>query len=204
MSEQIVVIRVRGTNNTIEDVARTLSQLRLPKVNHATIIESTPSYLGMLQRAKDYVAWGPISKEALVTLITKRGRPKSYKDTIIKDRRLSDALIKKHTSYATIERLADAILNGETKLTDILCIKPVFRLHPSGLRPLHRRRPQPRPCPARMAGGQPSAARHVSRSALTCPWGLPPPRVYERALDRDRRGLREDRQFPGLPGRRKP
>ena len=130
MTEQLIVIRIRGINNTIIDIAQTLEQLRLNKVNHAVILDDRPSYLGMLQRAKDYVTWGPISKDTLIKLLHKRGRPKSYGSTMVKDQRITDAYIKKHTSYSNLQTLADALLKGEIKLTEIDCIKPVFRLHP--------------------------------------------------------------------------
>lgn len=84
----------------------------------------------MLQRAKDYVTWGPISKDTLIKLLQKRGRPKSYGSTIIKDQRVTDVFIKKHTSYSNLQALAEALLIGEIKLTEIDCITPVFRLHP--------------------------------------------------------------------------
>lgn len=130
MTEQLIAIRIRGTNNTIVDIEQTLGQMRLNKVNHAVLIDNRPSFLGMLQRAKDYLAWGPISKEKLIKLLEKRGRPKSYGSTTVKEQRLSDAFIKKHTSYTSISKLADALHKGDVKITDIACIKPVFRLHP--------------------------------------------------------------------------
>ena len=125
-----VVIRIRGTNKTIIDVERTLAQLRLHKVNHATLIDDRPELSGMLRRAKDYVAWGPISKESLVSLLKKRGRPAGMGDSKLNARRLSDSFVKQHTPYGNVEELADALLKGETKLTDIPVIKPIFRLHP--------------------------------------------------------------------------
>ncbi|MHA1712559.1 MAG: 50S ribosomal protein L30 [Candidatus Ranarchaeia archaeon] len=130
MTAQLIVIRIRGTNKTIMDISRTLSQLRLNKVNHATLVDDRPSYLGMLQRAKDYIAWGPITKDILVKLLEKRGRPCSYGDKVISASRLTDSLIKEHTPYSNISQLADALLKGEIKITDVPCIKPIFRLHP--------------------------------------------------------------------------
>lgn len=130
MTSPLIVIRVRGMVNTIADVELTLHQLRLNKVNHAVIIDDTPSYRGMLQRAKDYVVYGPLEKDVLVKLITKRGRAASLGEKIPRPERITDSFIKQQTEFKSIPELANAILQGKTKLTNIDCLKPVFRLHP--------------------------------------------------------------------------
>ena len=73
-TKYLVVVRIRGTINVREDMKDTLRMLRLNKVNNATIIPPTPQYLGMLQKAKDYITWGEISQETLTRLLKKRGR----------------------------------------------------------------------------------------------------------------------------------
>ena len=49
-----LVIRVRGTTGVIKNIADTLDMLRLNRISHAVLVEDTPSYNGMLQKAKDY------------------------------------------------------------------------------------------------------------------------------------------------------
>ncbi|MDI9623918.1 MAG: 50S ribosomal protein L30 [Methanothermobacter sp.] len=115
------VIRVRGSVGVKKDIKDTLAMLRLHRINHAVIVEETPDYKGMLQKAKDYITWGEINKETLASMIQKRGRlPGNKKITKehIKDK-----------GYSTFKELAEAILKGKTKLED-LDIKPVFRLQP--------------------------------------------------------------------------
>lgn len=115
------VIRVRGSVGVRKDIKDTLAMLRLHRINHAVLVEETPDYKGMLQKAKDYITWGEIDKETLASMIKKRGRlPGNKKITRehIKDK-----------GYSTFKELAEAIIKGETKLEN-LDIKPVFRLHP--------------------------------------------------------------------------
>jgi len=47
--------------------------LNLPYINNCTIVNEDKSYKGMLQKVKDYVTWGEISKEMLQKLLEKRG-----------------------------------------------------------------------------------------------------------------------------------
>ncbi len=115
------VIRVRGSMGVRKDIKDTLKMLRLHRINHAVLVEETPDYKGMLQKAKDYITWGEIDKETLASMIRKRGRlpgNKKITEEHIKDK-----------GYSTFKELAAAIIKGETKLED-LDIKPVFRLHP--------------------------------------------------------------------------
>ncbi|BDH79738.1 MAG TPA: 50S ribosomal protein L30 [Methanothermobacter sp.] len=115
------VIRVRGSVGVRKDIKDTLKMLRLHRINHAVLVEETPDYKGMLQKAKDYITWGEIDKETLASMIRKRGRlpgNKKITEEHIKDK-----------GYSTFKELAAAIIKGETKLED-LDIKPVFRLHP--------------------------------------------------------------------------
>ncbi|BAM69273.1 MULTISPECIES: 50S ribosomal protein L30 [unclassified Methanothermobacter] len=116
------VVRVRGSAGVRRDIADTMEMLRLNRINHAVLVEDTPSYLGMLQKAKDYITWGEIDQETLTAMITKRAR-------IIGGERLTDEYIKENTEYDSVEEFAGAVFRGEVKLEDA-GIKPVFRLHP--------------------------------------------------------------------------
>jgi len=117
------VVRVRGTVNVRHDIKKTLEMLRLNRVNHCVVVEETPSYKGMLQKAKDYVTWGEIEKETLAELIRKRGR-------LLGDKPVDDEYIRSATPYNSIDELAEAIIDGKIRYREIPKIKPVFRLHP--------------------------------------------------------------------------
>ena len=46
--------------------------LRLNRISHAVLVEDTPSYNGMLQKAKDYITWGEIDADLfLIKLLLK-------------------------------------------------------------------------------------------------------------------------------------
>ncbi len=116
------VVRVRGSAGVRRDIADTMEMLRLNRINHAVLVEETPSYLGMLRKAKDYITWGEIDQETLKAMIMKRGR-------IIGGDKITDDYIKEKTDYDSVEEFAEAVFQGDVKLEDA-GIKPVFRLHP--------------------------------------------------------------------------
>jgi large subunit ribosomal protein L30 len=96
--------------------------LRLTRINHLAIIPDTPSYQGMLIKAKDYITWGEIDQETLTKLIDKRG--------MLPGRvAVTEDYLKENTDYNSVEELSQALLEEEIKLEDA-GLKPIFRLHP--------------------------------------------------------------------------
>lgn len=118
-----VVVRLRGTVDVHRKIKETLRMLRLHKRYHAVVVPDTPSYRGMLQVVKDYVAYGEIDAETLALLLRTRGR-------LVGDRKLTDEYVKEKTGYETIEDFAKAVVEGKANLKDLPDLKPVFRLHP--------------------------------------------------------------------------
>ena len=116
-------VRVRGTVNIKPDTKRTLQLLNLTRTNHCVLLEEKPSIKGMLQVAKDYITWGEIEKDVLSKLITSRGK-------IEGDKELTDDYIKSATSYNSIDKLSQAIIDNKFKYKDIPNVKPIFRLSP--------------------------------------------------------------------------
>ena len=117
------VIRLRGTIDVRREIKETLKMLRLHKINHCVVVDETPAYRGMLQKVKDYVAWGEIDAETLALLLKNRGRLKG-------DRKLTDEYVRETTGYENIDEFAKAVIEGKASLKDIPDLKPVFRLHP--------------------------------------------------------------------------
>ncbi|MEM3586975.1 MAG: 50S ribosomal protein L30, partial [Candidatus Jordarchaeaceae archaeon] len=112
-----------GTVNVRSEINDTLKMLRLHRVNHAVLIRDSPSYLGMLHKAKDYITWGEIDAETLALLLGKRGR-------LVGNKRLSDDYIKENVNFKNIYEFAKAVCENQANLSDLPCLKPVFRLHP--------------------------------------------------------------------------
>lgn len=117
----IAAIRIRGRTGIKSDIEDTLKMLRLNRINHAVILEETPSYQGMLRKAKDYITWGEIEEKTLTNVINKRGKLPG--GVTVTDEYLTD-----NTDYSSVDELSKAVIDG-VKLEEV-GIKPVFRLHP--------------------------------------------------------------------------
>jgi len=84
MSEKIAIIRIRGKVRVNKDIIDTLDMLRLYRQNYCAVYEKTPSIIGMIQKIKDYVAWGEIDDETFKILKDKRGKPNPKKKEEVK------------------------------------------------------------------------------------------------------------------------
>jgi large subunit ribosomal protein L30 len=122
------IVRLRGEVNVRPEIKATLGMLRIHRVNHCVVVNEDPHYRGMIQKVKDYVAWGKIDDDTLTLLLEKRGR-------LSGNRRLTEEFLKENTKYSTFKELAAALNSDSANLND-LGIKPIFRLHPArkGLR----------------------------------------------------------------------
>ena len=121
-----ILVRVRGTVHVTGKTADTLEMLRLNRPNHAVVIPKTESYMGMVNRAKDYVAYGDVDATTLAQLIKTRGR-------VMGDKPIDDAFVKTATQskYANVDAFAKAIAEGKATMKDLgEDAKPVFRLNP--------------------------------------------------------------------------
>ena len=121
--ETVCVIRIRGAHGMNRKILNTLHLMNLYSVNSATILRTNSSINGMLQKAKDYIAFGPVSEETLGKLLKKRALLTGSKP-------LTDEHIRFNTVYASVAELAKAIHEGKIKLKEVKELKPVFRLHP--------------------------------------------------------------------------
>ena len=122
----LFLVRIRGTVNVSGKNADTLEMLRLNRPNHAVVIPKTESYMGMVKRIKDYIAYGDIDAETLSALIKSRGR-------VMGDKPIDDAFVNTATGgkFANVDAFAKAVVTGEATMKDLgEDAKPVFRLHP--------------------------------------------------------------------------
>jgi large subunit ribosomal protein L30 len=121
-----ILVRIRGTVNVTGKIADTLDMLHLSHPNHAAVIPKTESYMGMVNRVKDYVAYGDVDAQTLEALLKARGRATG-------DKPIDDAFVKAATQskYATVQAFAKAVADGKATIKDLgEDAKPVFRLHP--------------------------------------------------------------------------
>jgi len=117
------IVRLRGEVNVRPEIKDTLQMLRIHRVNHCVIVNEDPHFRGMIQKVKDYVAWGKIDDDTLAMLLERRGR-------LSGNRRLTDQFLKENTAYRSFQELAAAINSGSVSLKE-LGLKPIFRLHPA-------------------------------------------------------------------------
>ncbi len=105
-------IRLRSTIGAKPALRETLRLLNLSRINHCVLLAETPSNIGMLRAANNYLTWGAVSEELLKMLLLKRGR------------KPGDAKL----SSAEVDNILSALKEGK-KLRE-LGVKPVFRLTP--------------------------------------------------------------------------
>lgn len=121
-----ILVRIRGTVHVTGKTRDTLEMLRLNRPNHAVVIPKTESYMGMVNRVKDYVAYGDIDADTMVSLMSTRGR-------LMGDHPITDDYVKGATAgkYADVASFAKAVVKGEATMKDLgEDAKPVFRLTP--------------------------------------------------------------------------
>lgn len=111
-SNKIAVVLVRGTVNMSPDVKKTLELLRLKKKHACVVVDDTPVARGMVQRVKDYVAYGIIDEAFFKEMLEKRA--------------------EKIDEKADVTSLSKDYFAGSVKLKDFETkgVKPFFRLHP--------------------------------------------------------------------------
>jgi len=117
-----IVVRIKGTVNVPSWADTTLQLLNLNKRFRATLVPEDPSFVGMLKRVKNYVAWCKADKQTVKELIEKRARKLGYKQLENSD--------LKTLGYKSADDLATALVNGKVALSKLDLIKPWFALAP--------------------------------------------------------------------------
>lgn len=117
---KIAVLRVRGRVNVNRDIQDTMEFLHLKYKNNCNVVDDTPNYKGMLQKANDYITFGEIEKETFKDLLIKRGR-------MTGDERVTDESFK--PKFNSIAEFTDAFFEGKTTFKDVN-LKLPFRLTP--------------------------------------------------------------------------
>lgn len=119
----LAIIRIRGSVGIRRELEAIFRDMHLTRECHATLMDDRPSYVGSIQRVKDYATWGDISPETIALLLRERGRLRG-------GRRLTEEHVKESVGYESIEDLARAIHACEVDFWGLPMVKPLFRLHP--------------------------------------------------------------------------
>jgi large subunit ribosomal protein L30 len=114
--ELVAVIRISGMVKIKKVIENTLYRLRLRRKYACVLINgNNEDLMGMLEKVKFYVAYGPVDKETLVKLIKERAEiDKTKKEN--KEMKINP------------EKTAEKLLEGKTLKE--LGLKSFFRLHP--------------------------------------------------------------------------
>jgi len=114
---RIAVIRLKGKFSLSPDVNAALSSLKLDRLYSCALLPDNTASRGMIHACKDMVSYGPISKEGIALLLSKRGKT-------LEGKKLS--LAKKPEEIA---KMASEIDSSDKKIVE-LGIAPVFFLSP--------------------------------------------------------------------------
>ncbi len=74
MSNKIAVVRIRGSVKVDSKIKETMKRLGLVTQNTLVILPDTKEVKGMLEKAKDYITWGPVTDET-ITLVKSKKKP---------------------------------------------------------------------------------------------------------------------------------
>ena len=118
----IAAVRIRGTVRGSKEARETLEMLHLSRNNYVVLVDDSPSFLGMLKAAQNFITWGEASEETIQMLLKEKGKSAGNK-------KLTDDYLKK-LDCKSIKDLADAIMSGQLKYWKLPNIQPVFKLHP--------------------------------------------------------------------------
>lgn len=105
----ILVIRISGLVEIPTEVSETLYRINLRNKYTAILLKPTKENISLLNKIRNYVAYGEIDKKTLLELIEKRGKPSTK---------------NKVDSAKVVEQI-------EKKDLADLGLKPYFRLHPA-------------------------------------------------------------------------
>lgn len=123
--KRLVIVRVRGECKLYHEIKYTLDMLRLYKKNSCAVIAGRPSYVGMLDKIKDFITWGEIDENTFKELLKKRGKLPGKKP-------LTEQYLKEKTKL-DFEGFTKEFFRFKKELKDIPGLKLFFKLHP----PIH-------------------------------------------------------------------
>ncbi len=115
------MVNLRGMVNTRVPVRTTLDQLRVARRFNATIVPNDDVHLGMLNLAKEHLAWCKLNADIAEKLLKARSEKSSGTKVAESD------LSKEHKSFRDI---ASQLESGNIKLNSVNEIRPFFRLSP--------------------------------------------------------------------------
>jgi len=121
----ISVIRISGMVDVNKDIENTMYRLRLRRKYSCVVLRENKELKGMLEKIRNFVAYGKIDDETLKQLIEKRGQ--------LLQKAAKENRLKSDKGKINAESIAKMIKNTKPDIKidyKKLGIKPFFRLHP--------------------------------------------------------------------------
>ncbi|KAI5152583.1 large subunit ribosomal protein L7e [Enteropsectra breve] len=126
-SQFFVVMQIRSQNKMPPKPRKVLELLRLKSINSAVIVRNNLSIKNMLQKAKDYIAYGTISYDLLREMVYLRGHGKIGSSKVkLTNENIETAFDGK---YRCVEELLDVIYNGKEDIKQVLNFLYPFSLN---------------------------------------------------------------------------
>ncbi len=122
MGKSFLVVNMRGTVNIPSDVKKTLENLNIETRFRATLLPDEPTYLGMLQKAKDHVAWCEADSEIIKKILEKRGRLDGWKPLLLEN--------VNGLGFESLDKLAADLAEAKVSLQKLKGVKSSFALSP--------------------------------------------------------------------------
>ena len=121
----LVAIRLKGEFGTPRPIQSVLDTIRLRRKFNAVLLEKSPSTIGMLRTAKDYVTWGEANQADIVNLLRERGE-------CLGGGAVTDEIIRERFGEKSVQDLAAALVGGRVSLRALWHkgLSPIFRLRP--------------------------------------------------------------------------
>jgi large subunit ribosomal protein L30 len=116
----LAAVRIRGRVNIKPEIRDTLEKLKLPRKHSCVLLAENKTYMGMLKKVENWVAYGKVKTETAKKLIMKRGR--------VDGKKINDALLKE--KKIDVNKLLKEVETGKTKIKDS-GMNPTFRLGPA-------------------------------------------------------------------------
>lgn len=124
----LLVVRLLGPMAVPVHIESTMRSLRLDRRFSAILAEKSPSLVGMLNQAKDYLTWGEPRTQDIAKLLRRRGE-------LIGGAAITEGFVKESFGQQSIDELAVALSHGQIDLKVLWKkgVKQVFRMRaPSG------------------------------------------------------------------------
>lgn len=122
MGKSILVVNMRGMVNSSAGIRKTLSNLNIEKRFNATIVPDTPTYRGMLQKAKDHISWCETTPLLTKKLLESRGRTEGWRPLRPEDLKI--------LGLQDLGGLAENLSESKIILSDLKTVKHYFTLAP--------------------------------------------------------------------------